>query len=154
MIQTIARVTCGRRAAGGYCVEIEEAESFNKLKLMSDDIGFVFFEPALNGFSIEGVTHRYRVMASDVVGVTRRRYALTQALCITFQIAGTETLRIAIVHNPVWLVYVNCFGLARVSPVYRRIIDMCGEQMPGGFDVIVSRESPPEKSPERGPPSQ
>ena len=83
------------------CVEVEDASSFDKLKLVSEDVGFLGLDSRNQRVIIEGVRCRYSIHASDVKQVEQIAGGLSSATQLTYQI-GEVSLSIAIKSGSIW----------------------------------------------------
>ena len=52
-----------------YRIEIEDAATFEKLKLQPEDQGHLFLDPARHAVLIEGLSHRYTIFCEDLVAM-------------------------------------------------------------------------------------
>jgi len=74
---------------------IEDGQTFQKPKLLPEDIGAVILHPASRCVQIEGVTHRYMIYAEDVLKMDCVKAPAYQALTIEYTIDPTN-LQIAL----------------------------------------------------------
>jgi len=75
-------------------VGIEDAETYNKLKVLADDIAVAILRPESGCLQIEGIRYRYLIYASDVTSLSLHENKRTVLLSYNI---GAEHLSLAII---------------------------------------------------------
>lgn len=91
------------RAAYGkpLCVGVENADTFSKMKIVPEELGFLVLDPARCMLTVEGILHRYIVFGKDVLDVKQVRGAKSSATVVEYAI-GETSLKIAIQYDSIW----------------------------------------------------
>ncbi len=83
------------------CVEVEDASTFDKLKLVSEDVGYLGLDDRNQRVIIEGVRCRYSIHAADVVEVKQIEGGSASATKLSYDI-GDVTHSIAVKSASIW----------------------------------------------------
>ncbi len=83
------------------CVAIENAATFNKFKLLPEDLDYLALDPARGMLVIEGIRYRYLIHGKDVRKLDQVAGGTNTATAIEYTI-GNTTLDIAIQHDSPW----------------------------------------------------
>jgi MFS family permease len=80
----------------GRMLRLENAATYNKLKIIADDGGVVVAHPQSGCVQIEGLSHRYLIYAADITELTILRREAPEAFNLTY-LAGGEPLQLTII---------------------------------------------------------
>ncbi len=81
-------------------VNIEDATTYNQMKVVPDDAGIVLLHPETRCLQIEGITHRYLVHAADVADITMASGSESRSVRVVYRI-GQTLLGITIVPDAI-----------------------------------------------------
>lgn len=121
-LKRAARHEIGKRIgdpSGLLQVNLEDANTFQKLKAMPEDICLLVFHDLREILQIEGVTHRYLVRADDVIGLSSQGTTSSQAVIIHYRIGGT-VLPIALMDSSLRVAFKRHFHMED-KKLFRRI---------------------------------
>lgn len=128
MVRSLAADRLSRATGGGtppVFVSIEDAATCEKMKGSPEDVGAVILFPAGRCIRIEGLIHRYRIQAADVVSTELRKTPSSRALLIRYRIGPAE-LHLAVFDNRLVTAFRRRFGLH--EPLYRKIQQVLTDQ--------------------------
>lgn len=77
-------------------VNIENARTYQKLKLLPEDLGILLLHPATHCVQIEALSYRYLIYAADVTRLERFKTREQEAVFLSYRI-GSEILELAII---------------------------------------------------------
>jgi hypothetical protein len=83
-----------------FCISIENAETFHRFKVITEDLAYMAFDQVNRGLSIEGVRFRYRIRAEDVVDIKLVQGGGATATAVAVNI-GNARLNVALQHDSV-----------------------------------------------------
>ena len=76
-------------------ITLENAATYQQMKLVPDDAGIMLFHPAERCLAIEGITHRYLIHADDVADLSMGGGEANRSVRIVYRI-GVATLGITV----------------------------------------------------------
>lgn len=83
------------------CVGIEDADTFHRLKVVPEDLGYLALDPSRGSLVIEGVRFRYRILGKDVRRIEQVSGGNQTGTAIEYAV-GNGILRIAVQYESVW----------------------------------------------------
>lgn len=83
------------------CINIEDAETFDKFKIVPEDLGYLAIDEFRGMLVVEGVRFRYFIHAKDVVDIRQVAGGNSTATVIEYNI-GDARARIALQFDSIW----------------------------------------------------
>ena len=71
-------------------VDVEDASTFNKLKICPDDLGYIFFDPQRQAVLIEGLRYRYTIFHEDLLDLTQVVGGNVLGVRVVYQVGGAR----------------------------------------------------------------
>jgi hypothetical protein len=84
------------RALSPFFVRIEEAATYNRFKMMAEDLGILIPIAERRCVQIEGLSHRYLIQATDVIELRRITGTKSDVVVLSYRI-GPEILSLAVI---------------------------------------------------------
>jgi hypothetical protein len=103
---------------GPFCVGIEDASTFHRMKVFPEDYGYLALDPSRALMVIEGIRYRYIVFGKDVSGIHQIAGATNTATAIEYAI-GKGRLRIAVEYVSIWHEIKRTFGASQDALIVR-----------------------------------
>jgi len=103
---------------GLWCVGIEDASTFHRMKIVPEDMGYLALDPSRALMVIEGIRFRYIIFGKDVSGIRQVAGATNSATGIEYSI-GKGRLRIAVEYVSIWREMKRTFGASRDALIDR-----------------------------------
>ena len=103
---------------GPFCVGIEDASTFHRMKVFPEDYGYLALDPSRALMVIEGIRYRYIIFGKDVSGIRQIAGATNSATAIEYAI-GKGRLRIAVEYVSIWHEMKRTFGISRDALIER-----------------------------------
>jgi hypothetical protein len=106
-------------------VEVEDSRTFQKPKILPEDLARVLFDPDQRRLVIEGIVYRYVIYASDVMQMRTVKSSASLGLQIVYNAAGVP-LGLTLSHDSV-LSYLRRATIGGNNPLIRRAQQTLGE---------------------------
>lgn len=108
-------------------VSVEDASTFEKMKLVPEDLAWIGFDRSRRMLLIEGIRYRYLIHSEDVLDIEQVAGATTTGIAISYLI-DTTTLKIALQYDSVKHELRRQTIGARVDPLMKPITETLVEQ--------------------------
>jgi hypothetical protein len=118
------------------CIRIENALTYNSLKVVPEDLAMVCVDPARHCVRLEGLSHRYIIYAADVTHLAVRRMPGQCSTAITYRIGAMQlALTLAESQSNVFELLLQAVG--RVPRLHRVLVEALTAPPPAAEEEIL-----------------